>query len=373
MQAFFQKILALFMSVLVFFGIVKQQTPPSQFIQGVSSGKQGNHHVQGVAVDEKNCYIYYSFTTRLVKTDFAGNLIGTVEGLVGHLGCIALNPADGLIYGSLEYKHDGIGQGVGTDESVSDGFYIAVFDPAKITRRNMSAEQDGVMTAAFLPEVLVDYTGYGKNGEPHRYGCSGIDGLCFAPLPGASSDERFLYVAYGVYSDLSRSDNDHQILLCFVPNAVKTAARPLTQTAMHENGPGTPLHKYFVYTGNTEYGVQNLEYDPAHNALLMAVYKGEKPAFPNYDIYAADLSRPAEAMLLTGLGETGEALTLLGAPVPESLEISGWRFSYGQFGIQARSGGGFYIVQPETEDGEENARVYTYAFAPSVGFTKEDG
>ena len=370
MQAFFQKILAFFMSVLAFFGIVKQQPQTPQFTQGVSSGKQGNHHVQGVAVDEENGFIYYSFTTRLVKTDFAGNLIGTVEGLVGHLGCIARNPADGLIYGSLEYKHDDIGQGVGTDAGVSDGFYVAVFDPAKITRRNMSAEKDGVMTAAFLPEVLADYTGTGKNGEPHRYGCSGVDGLCFAPRPGDPDGPRFLYVAYGVYSDPNRADNDHQVLLCYNAEAVKAAARPLSQTAPHKSDPGAPLHKYFVYTGNTEYGVQNLEYDPACRALLMAVYKGQKPTFPNYDIYAADLFRPAAAVQLTGLGETGEAIALLGSPAPESPAVSGWRFSYGQFGIQARSGGGFYIAEPTEINGGNAARVYIYDFDPATGFTK---
>lgn len=370
MQAFFQRILAFFMSVLAFFGIVKQSEPAPQFKEGVSSGKQGNHHVQGVAVDEENGYIYYSFTTRLVKTDFAGNLIGTVEGLVGHLGCIAMNPADGLIYGSLEYKHDSIGQGVGTGEHISNGFYIAVFDVSRIDRKNMSAEKDGVMTAAFLPEVLADYAGTGENGKPHRYGCSGIDGLCFAPLPGQPDGERFLWVAYGIYADLNRADNDHQVFLCYSPQAVKAAAKPLKQAAMHNNGPGAPADKYFVYTGNTEYGVQNLEYDPANRALLMAVYKGNKPAFPNYDIYAADLSRPAGTVPLTALGETGKALTLLFAPGPENPAISGWRFSYGQFGIQARSGGGFYVVEPKTQGGEEAACVYTYDFDPATGFTK---
>ena len=41
------------------------------------------HHYLTSMVDEKNGYIYYSFTTRLVKTDLAGNPIGTAEGLVG--------------------------------------------------------------------------------------------------------------------------------------------------------------------------------------------------------------------------------------------------------------------------------------------------
>ena len=35
-----------------------------------------------------------------------GTIIGCVDGLLGHLGCIAYNRNDGRIYGSLEYKND---------------------------------------------------------------------------------------------------------------------------------------------------------------------------------------------------------------------------------------------------------------------------
>ena len=74
----------------------------------IFSGLHGNHHVQGIAVDKDRGYIYFSFTTKLIKADLQGRLIGSVDGLTGHLGCIAMNPADGRIYGSLEYKNDAI-------------------------------------------------------------------------------------------------------------------------------------------------------------------------------------------------------------------------------------------------------------------------
>ena len=35
----------------------------------IYSGKQGKMHVQSVAVDEKNGYVYFSFTDKLVKMD----------------------------------------------------------------------------------------------------------------------------------------------------------------------------------------------------------------------------------------------------------------------------------------------------------------
>ena len=54
----------------------------------IFSGYHGACHCQGIAVDMQKGYIYYSFTTKLVKSDLHGNIIGSVESLTGHLGCI---------------------------------------------------------------------------------------------------------------------------------------------------------------------------------------------------------------------------------------------------------------------------------------------
>ena len=120
-------------------------------------------HCQGIAVDTERGCVYYSFTTALVKTDLSGNFLGSAVGLLGHLGCIVRNDADGLIYGSLEYKNDAIGKGIlkraAVSEAVENGFYIAVFDGDKIVRAEMDAEEDGIMTAAFLKPVTDDYLG----------------------------------------------------------------------------------------------------------------------------------------------------------------------------------------------------------------------
>lgn len=347
---------------------------------GLFTGKQGKHHLQGVAVDEENGFIYYSFTTRLVKSDLRGKVAGSVEGLVGHLGCIAFCRENGLIYGSLEFKKDSIGAGIlrslNDRGDFTDGFYAAVFDGSRITRMGMSAEEDGVMRAAFLPDVLRDYEGKGVDlrGEPapHRYGCSGIDGLCFAPLPGQTDGSRMCWIAYGVYADETRADNDHQVLLCYSPAALAETAATLSRKSMHRQGPGAPIRKYFAFTGNTEYGVQNLEYDEKHRLLLMAVYAGKKPGYPNYDMYAADLSRPALETALAGLHETGEALTLWGADGPEQAEqIRGWRFPYGQYGMHRLSDGRLYMAQPTTAEGENAAYMRLYTFDPQLGFRAE--
>ncbi|MBQ6421760.1 MAG: hypothetical protein IJK02_11865 [Clostridia bacterium] len=342
---------------------------------GTFTGKQGKNHIQGMAVDTENGYIYYSFTTKLVKTDLAGHPVGSVTGLVGHLGCIARDPETGRIFGSLEYKRDGIGKGIlaslGDSRTLSDGFYAVMFDPEKITRENMSAETDGVMRAAFLEEALRDYEGTGVNADgaqvPHAYGCSGIDGVTFAPLPGDRAGKLYLYVAYGVYGDTGRNDNDHQVLLCYDPQEIFALARPLSQNAMHRSGPA-PAHKYFVFTGNTEYGVQNLEYDAYAGAMLMAVYAGKKPSFVNYDHFAVDMEKPAVSCELRGLSETGEALTLLGSPAPESDAICGWYLPYGQFGLVSLADGTFYVAEPVTAGGEQAARVYRYRWSAAEGW-----
>jgi hypothetical protein len=101
-------------------------------------------HVQGVAVDVRGGYIYYSFTNLLAKYDFSGKLIGTLVGWTGHLGDLDFNPADGKVYGSLEYKED-------------KAFYIAVIDVARLDRVGVEASKTEIFRTVYLPEVVKDY------------------------------------------------------------------------------------------------------------------------------------------------------------------------------------------------------------------------
>ena len=255
----------------------------SKLPREVFSGVRGPFHVQGIAVDLKNGYMYFSFTTELLKTDLQGKLIGSVKGMTGHLGCLTVNPEDGRVYGSLEYKNDEIGRGIlrqlnkeGNGENPSDAFYVAIFDVDKITRPDMDAETDGVMKAVYLKEVVDDYYGTAVNGGrevKHRLGCSGIDGISFGPAFGAPKGSKpYLNVAYGIYGDTTRSDNDYQVILNYDPETWKQYEQTLTQQAPHRSGPAAPDHKYFVRTGNTSYGIQNLAYDCASGNWYAAVY-----------------------------------------------------------------------------------------------------
>ena len=99
----------------------------------IFSGYWGKCHCQGIAVDETRGFIYYSFTTKLVKSDLDGNIIGTVDNIIGHLGCIDFNEKDGKVYASLEYKNDSIGKGLNFGTVLAEGdTKAALSDPAVI-------------------------------------------------------------------------------------------------------------------------------------------------------------------------------------------------------------------------------------------------
>lgn len=334
----------------------------------VSGYKTG--HVQGIAVDKERKYMYYSFTTCLVKSDLDGNVVGSVKGLAGHLGCIAYNYRDGKVYGSLEYKHDRIGQGIlqrlDRKTEVTDGFYIAIFDVEKIDRMDMDAEKDGVMTAVHLQDVVDDYHTPG-----YRYGCSGIDGTTFAPLPGAAADSKqYLYVAYGIYGETNRTDNDHQIILRYDVENWEQYAAALDQNDMHRNGPA-PEERYFVLTGNTTFGVQNLEYDPVTRRMLLAVYPGRKENYPNYPMFAVDMTAPAATGPLQGLQEEGSTLTLAAcALTDEATGISGYNFPYGATGMATLNDGCFYFSRDFKDENGFGTNVGLYRFDPAAGFEK---
>ncbi|WP_313577115.1 hypothetical protein, partial [Brevundimonas sp.] len=100
--------------------------------------------MQGVAVDLEGGFIYYSFTNLLAKYDLEGRLAGTLVGWTGHLGDLAFNPADGKLYGSLEYKAD-------------EAFYIAVIDVAGLDRVGVEASRSDLFRTVHLAEVGRDY------------------------------------------------------------------------------------------------------------------------------------------------------------------------------------------------------------------------
>ena len=303
-------------------------------------------HVQGVAADTARGCLYFSFTTQFIRTDMEGRVLGSIDRIPGHFGAMTLNPDDGKVYVSLECKDDEIGAGVARQlglertERADCAFYIAVIDPTRVTRTGMTPADDGVMQTVLLPDVGRDYADSVLTTDglrEHRYGCSGIDGVAAAPRAGRRGGRHMLYVAYGIYGDKARTDNDHQVILCY----------DVSRWGFHTRS-AKPARKYFLHTGNTSYGVQNMTYDPSTRQLLMAVYKGSKPGFPNYDLYAADLSRRPFRAALEGVPYEGKCLQLhlsRQGQHDSATGISGWRFPYGSTGIQALGKGLFYLSQ----------------------------
>lgn len=333
-------------------------------------------HVQGIAVDAKQEYIYLSFTTILVKMDMKGNVVGTVTGILGHLGCLEFNEDDGRLYGSLEYKNDVIGRDIlkqeGVTKQLQTGFYVAIFDVEKITRHNMSAERDGVMTSVLLKSVVEDFeadvkTKSGKQLK-HRHGCSGFDGISFGPAFDGSG-ERLLTIAYGIYGDTERTDNDYQVLLQYNTKDWAKYEAPLSQEKMHSQGPAQPQGKYFVFTGNTTWGVQNLEYDKSSNCWFLACYPGKKSAFSNYTLFSVDGSKRAKIEPLQGVDyqECGAVLTLSkrGNIDPKNRRVRGWHNKLGAVGMCALGNGYFYLAEGGKNERGRSAEIHLMRFVGS--------
>jgi hypothetical protein len=333
----------------------------------IHSGFHGKGHCQGIAVDRKNGWIYYSFTTRLIKSDLSGRIVGSVRGIVGHLGCIDFCDDDGRVYGSLEYKNDSIGRGIlrnlsMSDREIRDGFYCAIFDVDKIDRMDMDAERDGVMRAVYLPEVVADYEAdVTVNGATyhHRYGCSGIDGTAWGPAFGQTDGKPYLNICYGIYGDVDRPDNDYQVIRSYdAAGWWDTVAQPLNQNEMHRSGADS-VAASFVYTGNTDWGVQNLEYDPYGKRWLLAVYRGHKEAFPNYRMFAVDAAAAPEHTVHNVTGEPIRTLKL--APMDrEENGIQGTFFRYGQTGMADLGDGYYYFADAANDPQGQYAIVRLY-------------
>lgn len=374
-------------SLLIFmamgFSLKAQSLPytPESLPDSIYSGKQGDFHVQGMAIDKVGGYVYLSFTDKLIKLDMQGHLVGSVTGLIGHLGDLAFDPKTGRIYGSLEYKDDAIGKGIlkklGMKPVAGKGvnFYVAIFDSKQITKLNLDASDDKLVRTVSLQTVAADYLAQVKtnNGvQAHRFGCSGMDGITIGPSFGKNkSGKNYLYVAYGIYGDTARSDNDNQVILKYdYTHWWDKYGKKLTQTNPHTVGPEKPLERYFVRTGNTTYGIQNLAYDAFSGNYFAAVYPGKKRGYPNYGLFVMNGHvKPTKGRLVTdGKVQSVKFLSLLDAGLGEQDGVKvdgkfvrGWYFKWGATGLFSLGGGYFYISHNgKSDDGQQQTTLQKY-------------
>lgn len=341
----------------------------------IFSGNWKEGHVQGIAVDAQRGFVYYSFTTILLKTDLQGNALASVENIVGHLGCIAFDEEKNCVYGSLELKHDVIGRGImaqtGIQLAEEDAFYLVSFDLSRLDRMGMDAEKDGIMRAVYVADVVTDYSEADLlTGLPGRYGCGGMDGVSVGPVFGADADSpKKIILAEGIRRDVDRSDNDHQVLLQYDRSIFDTYGQPLPQLQPHHSGPDACEARYFFYTGNTTWGIQNLEYDPHSRYWFTAVYPGTKPDFENFEMFAIDGTVPAREAPLEGRpGETGLLLTSakIGSPQKDG-RIYGSHFPWGSTGMASLGNGEFYFSQNGSipEENLQFTHLKRYRFDPN--------
>jgi len=305
---------------------VSAQTLPSSFDVKI----RAKDHVQGMAADTSAHCFYLSFTTSLVKCDYEGNILARLDSIPGHLGAMSFDASARKLYASLECKDDEIGRGIAAHlgmEAYSQEesrFYIAVFDVDRLE------EGRSAMQTYEITEVKADYK--------TRYGCAGMDGVTIAPQIGKKKGKPCLYVAYGIYGDISRRDNDNQILLEYRLDQFK---------------PGkTPKHreKYFIFTGNTTWGVQNLCYDANTGCIFMACYAGKKPEFPNFSLFAFPVDQKPVEKVLRGLENDGEhqSLELLQEGLLSSIKgLRGWRFSAASTGLCSLGDGRWFVSTPK--------------------------
>lgn len=340
----------------------------------IHSGKQGPFHVQGVAIDQSNGFVYFSFTDKLVKTDLSRKLIGSVTGFLGHLGDLDFDPRTGMIYASLEYKNDAIGKGISTTLGVENkgntGFYIALIEGSRVTHPDMDAEKEDLLRTVYIKEAANDYQSMVTEGNRkvmHRFGCSGIDGLTLGPATGKSKDKKlYLYVAYGIYSDTTRSDNDHQIILKYDITNWNQYAQKLSQETLHHSGPEKPLEKYFINTGNTSYGIQNLAYDFYTGNFYAAVYPGNKSQYPNYSLFVIDGHQKAKTAYLIADNKRQKIKTLALLPANDNTAQKGWHFKWGATGLCPLGNGFFYISHnKKAADGQQETTLHKYKWTGS--------
>ena len=264
------------------------------------TGVSGSSHMQGICVDDDLEYMYFSYTDTLAKISMkTGEVVGTVSGFGtgsylaeggAHIGCLAYY--NGRIYGSLEYKSPG------------KKWFIISFDENAITEvgmdfMDMETGVDGILLAdptADFRNVLNDGDlidspdGFAQNEENlgHAYGCSGIDGITFGTMPGDTSGKIYCFVAYGIYKWTDRYDNNYNILKVYDPEDLDERYDPATGTGdkavrrfVYERGVNPvyeedellyALDTLYAWTGATNYGVQNLEFNKDTGDLEMYTY-----------------------------------------------------------------------------------------------------
>lgn len=199
-----------------------------------------NYHLQGFS--SGGGYMYWSFTDSLVKTTLNGTMRAQVQIYGGHLGDCDYH--DGKIYAS--YMKNAL---PGHEWGDWEGFCIYVFDAVDLH-----------IIDIYDLKICDEYKKMaGKDGDVR--GFRGIDGVTFAPDP--VTGETKMFVACAVITGEKYSS---QIIL------------QLTTDGVYET-------EYYVPTGNTVFGIQNLDYDSDAHEFWFSTYGGPEPYMPKETLF----------------------------------------------------------------------------------------
>ncbi|MFR5863805.1 MAG: hypothetical protein ACLUFV_00540 [Acutalibacteraceae bacterium] len=194
-----------------------------------------NYHMQGFT--SGGGFVYFSFTDSLVKTTPAGTVKCQTEVHGGHLGDI--DYYDGKIYGSF------LGNalpGHAWDDWTC--FKIYVFDASDLR-----------LLDVIHMDVCDEYKRVSGTPADTR-GFSGIDGVAFGKEPGTGARKMF------------------------VACATITGERYADQILLQCTTEGRYEREYRIPTGNTVYGIQNLDYDEESGEFWFSTYGKSAPYQP---------------------------------------------------------------------------------------------
>lgn len=325
-----------------------------------SGGSWDIKHCQGMAMDMDGGYVYYSYTNTFVKCDMEGNAVGSITGIQGHLGDICFNEKDGKVYASLNPEG-------------KKALYLAIIDVENLNEMGVDAIKGGLIRTVHLTHVWKDFSAKVKNqGKTYsrRYGVSGTDAMCFGPSFETGTGH-YLTISCGTTPQIERTDNDYQVLVQYdVTGWWDKYSQPLRYDKVHHIGPDKIHGKFFVYTGNTNYGVQTMTYFDELNLWFLNVYTTKKEDFPDYNLFIVDGDIKPKDKALKGQEkkDVQKVLTLYkDGSYDEKTKIYGWRIPQGSKGMEYLFNGLFYIIHPyKTWYGKQTAVAYLYVWDPSA-------
>ncbi len=199
-----------------------------------------NYHLQGFTTD--GTYFYWSFTDSLVKTTRNNTVIAQVHIPEGHLGDI--DYYNGSLYATC------MGNSLkGRPWGVWTSFFVNVYDAETLVLQR-TIRLDSCYDMYANP---VDYDGF-----------NGVDGICVVPT---SDGTPTLWVAAALFSEERYS---RQMLMKFSLQ-------------------GELLEKKYVQTGNTVFGIQNLDYEEDTGYFYFSTYAAGFSYQPKETLYCVDV------------------------------------------------------------------------------------